>query len=48
MFLEVTKGIEHLHQNDLARLRFSDSESFLLKLRTMAMCFEHDIFHNNL
>ena len=54
-FLEVAKGRERLQQNALVKLRFSNSdraslliESFLLKLNTITLCFEHDIFHNNL
>ena len=55
-FLEITKGIERLQQKRLNQtlfLRFQLRtslvlESFLLNLNTIATCFEHDIFLNNL
>ena len=50
-FLEVTKWTERLQQNALDKFRLRASlvmESFLLKLKIIAMSFEQDIFHNNL
>ena len=48
IFLEFTKRREHLQSNALDKLRFSNSDSLLLKLKTIPSCFELDIFHNNL
>ena len=42
---------KRLSETPLFRLRLRASllkESFLLKLKTITACFEHDIFHNNL
>ena len=46
-----TPSAKHLSQTPFFRFRLRASpviESFLLKLKTITTCLEHDIFHNNL
>ena len=52
--LEIPKGIERLQQKRLCQFPFyrfrprASPVSLLLKLKTIAACFEHDIFCSNL
>ena len=46
-----TPVVKQLSQTPFFRFRLRANpviESFLLKLKTITTCFEHDIFHNNL